>query len=316
MSKHISFSAWTKYTMCPRMYRLHYVDRLRPKDGMSSALLFGVAMDEALNALLLKTGDPLEVFQKFFLFEDCKNIRWFDADYDLDILSEDQKEQLTGKSEAYVTWACMRVKGRMLIEQYIEQILPLIEEVNHVQLETTRPGFIDAILTIRGHGIVLIDHKTSSRFYKRDAVKGSGQLALYAKQVGLTKAGFIVLNKVINKNKVKLCRECGTKTTTSHKTCNNILDGVRCHGAFDITVNPQAVIQLIIDDIDIIEQDMVEKSVQQTEKAIEDGCFPMNLNQCHNVFGRKCPYFNKCRTGKNVGLEIAKERVDKNKVKK
>ena len=217
------------------MYKLHYVDRLRPT-GTTSALLFGVAMDEALNALLLKTADPIKTFQDNFTYEMCKDIRWFDADYDTEILTQEQLDKLKGKSESYVTWACMRVKGRMLIEQYIEQILPLIEEVHHVQLETTRPGFIDAIVSIRGHGMVLLDHKTSSRFYKRDSVKSSGQLALYARQVGLSKAGFCVLSKQINKNKVKTCKKCGYKTQTAHRTCNSVIDGTRCHGDFDIQV--------------------------------------------------------------------------------
>jgi len=296
--------------MCGKMYDIHYNKRLRPK-GTTSALLFGVAMDEALNALLLKTGDPVEVFKENFTYEMCKDIRWFKADLDPEILTEEQLNKVKGKSEGYITWACMRVKGRMLIEQYIEQIIPLITEVHDVQLETTRPGFIDAILSLRGYGMVLIDHKTSSRYYKRDAVTSSSQLALYAKQTGLSKAGFIVLHKQINKNKVKTCRDCGSSTTTSHKTCNQTVAGVRCHGGFDILLNPQALIQVIVDDIPVATQDAVEKSVQQTEKAIAAGSFPMNLNQCDNVFGRRCPYYDLCRTGDKTGLEKAKERVKK-----
>lgn len=305
-NKHISFSAWGKYHICPRMYKLHYIDKIRPT-GSTSALIFGLAIDEALNALLLKKGDPIEVFKKHFEWKECQDLRWFDADHDTEILSKDQIEKLTGKSKEYVSWACMRVKGRMLIEKYIEQIYPLIEEVHHVQLETTRPGQIDAILSIRGHGMVLIDHKTSSRFYKRDSVKSSSQLALYARQVGLSKAGFCVLSKTINKNKIKTCTKCDFKTTSSHKTCNNVVDGNRCHGDFNIDTMPEAVIQLIIDNIDPVEMDMVEKSVQQTEKAIEKKQFPMNLNACHNVFGRPCPYFNYCRKKDMKGLDKKKD---------
>lgn len=288
--------------MCPRMYKLHYVDRLRPK-GTTSALVFGNAIDEALNALLLKTGDPIKVFQKHFTWEDCKDVTWFDADYDPELFTKEQINKLTGKSTAYMSWACLRVKGRMLIEQYIEQIIPLIEEVHHVQLQTQRPGFIDAVVTLRKHGTVLIDHKTSSKFYKRDSVKASTQLALYAKQIGVTKAGFCVLSKNIRKNKLKRCKQCEHETTTSHRTCNNIRDGVRCGGDFDITIRPEAIIQLIIDDISITEQDIVLASITETEKAIKEKNFPMNATQCHNVFGKKCPYFNYCRYEDKSGLE-------------
>jgi len=313
--KKISHSAWNKFHTCPRLYKLHYIDRLRPKDGSSSALLFGIAVDEALNALLLKTGDPLKVFQESFTWDKCKGTKWFDADYDPDLLSLEQVRELTGKSKEYVTWACMRIKGRLLIEKYIEEIYPLIEEVHHVQLETTRPGFIDAIVSIRGHGVVLLDNKTSSQFYKRDAVKSSSQLALYAGQVGVRKAGFAVLSKNINKNKVKVCKSCGYTTSTAHKTCNNILEGKRCHGTFDISVSPSAVVQLIIDDIDVDEQKVIEASVKDTEKAIDAGCFPMNVGACHNMYGKPCAYFNYCRTNDKKGLEIKPE-MDYTKNKK
>lgn len=310
MSKPISFSAWTKYHTCPRLFKLHYEDRLRPQ-GTTSALLFGVAVDEALNALLLKTGDPIVVFRDNFTWELCKDSKWFDADYDTELLNEEQRQELTGKSKEYVSWACMRIKGRMLIEKYIEQILPLIDEVHDVQLETQRPGFIDAIVSIRGYGKVLLDHKTSSQFYKRDSVKGSSQLALYAGQIGLSKAGFCVLSKNIKKNKVKQCVVCSFKTTTAHTTCNSIIDGKRCNGAFDVTISPEAIIQLIVDDIDITEQKIVEQSVKETEEAIAKEVFPMNVTQCHSIYGKRCPYFNLCRSGATDGLEVAQERKKK-----
>jgi hypothetical protein len=67
MSK-ISYSAYKKYTTCPKMYEYHYNQKLRPT-GTSSSLLFGSAMDEALNALLLNTGDPHETFKENFTYE-------------------------------------------------------------------------------------------------------------------------------------------------------------------------------------------------------------------------------------------------------
>lgn len=293
--------------MCPAMYKLHYQDRLRAP-VTSSALLFGVAIDEALNALLLKTGDPFQVFKDSFTFELCEGTNWFDADYDTEILSNDQVKQLTGKNREYVTWACMRVKGRLLIEKYIEQVYPLIEEVHSVQLETDRPGFIDAVVTLKGYGKVLLDHKTSSRFYKRDSVKSSSQLALYAGQTGIKQQGFCVLSKTINKGKIKTCQSCSHSTTTSHATCNNVVNGSRCHGKFDISVNPQAVIQLIVDKIEDKEKVIIEQSMQDAEEAIAKGVFPKNAGQCHTVFGKKCLYFNVCRSGDKTGLEIVEER--------
>lgn len=60
----ISNSACSKYLSCGEMYRLHYIKKLRP-NWTSSALLFGDAIDKALNELLLKTGkNPYETFIK------------------------------------------------------------------------------------------------------------------------------------------------------------------------------------------------------------------------------------------------------------
>lgn len=51
MSLYLSHSAFEKFKTCPQMYKLHYLDRLR-SEKKGSALLFGNALDEALNVLL------------------------------------------------------------------------------------------------------------------------------------------------------------------------------------------------------------------------------------------------------------------------
>ena len=56
----LSHSASEKYLTCPQQYKLHYIDRIRP-DKLGSALLFGSALDEALNRLLAtKMANPPE----------------------------------------------------------------------------------------------------------------------------------------------------------------------------------------------------------------------------------------------------------------
>lgn len=47
----LSHSAANRYSTCPQSYKLHYIDRIR-STKLGSALLFGGAMDEALNRLL------------------------------------------------------------------------------------------------------------------------------------------------------------------------------------------------------------------------------------------------------------------------
>lgn len=301
----ISYSAWKKYTTCPKLYDYHYNKRLRPT-GKGSPLYFGVAIDAALNVMLLKSGDYLQTFRDFFKFEDLTDCVWSDKDWDADLFTDDQLDTLKDATMDKKIWACMRVKGRILLEAYEEQILPLIEEVHSVQLELPdRPGFSDAIVTIKGFGKVLIDNKTASRPYQRDAVTKDTQLALYAKSLGLSRAGFVVLNKRINKNKKKICTTCGFDGSyTRHKTCASEATGIRCHGTWEESVNPQAYIQLLIDDVPDINKILISESITDVEDAINKKVFPRNLNACDKMYGKPCPYYNMCYNNDDDGLTI------------
>ena len=97
MSKKISHSAWSKYLVCPKLYDLHYNQKLRPK-GTTSALLFGSAIDAALNVMLLKTGDPYEEFKKHFEFDSMSECQFDEKDYDPEILSAEQIAKINGQS--------------------------------------------------------------------------------------------------------------------------------------------------------------------------------------------------------------------------
>ena len=174
MSKKISHSAWQKYLTCGRMYQLHYEDKLRPS-GTTSALLFGSAMDEALNAMLLKSGDPLDVFQKAFEYDKFQGCQFDDRDYDSEIFTKEQQRKIESESQDYKAWASLRIKGRLLLEAYQREILPRITKVYSVQKEIEgRPGVLDAVVEIDGEK-VLLDHKTSSYPYKRESVPSSTQ---------------------------------------------------------------------------------------------------------------------------------------------
>lgn len=305
MSK-ISYSAWKKYHTCPKLYDYHYNHRLRPQ-GTTSALVFGSAIDEALNELLLNKKDPLPVFQKNFEFSE--EITFDDRDLDSEIFTDEQWAKVAGESNAYKSWASLRIKGRMMLEAYVEQIYPLIEEVHSVQKELDgRPGVLDAIVTLKGIGKVLIDHKTSARPYKSDAVLSDTQLALYAHSEGVTKAGFIVMVKQIQKNRVKICKKCGFNGSyIRHKTCPETVNGNRCHGAWDEKVSPEATIQVIIDDVPEMNKILITSSIHETEQLIKEGRFPHNLGACGKIYGKPCAYIKKCWTNDDEGLIVVKK---------
>ena len=82
---------------CGESYRLHYLEKLRPKTTNAS-LLWGSAMDVALNCLLLKEGDALETFYNNWesAFINGRQVKLFNSelvnyaerDIDTDLLNE------------------------------------------------------------------------------------------------------------------------------------------------------------------------------------------------------------------------------------
>ena len=257
MSK-ISYSAWNKWHTCPHMYKLHYVDKIRPTTS-SSALLFGSAIDDVLNDFLLKGGDPVQMFREIFTEEYFGNCDLHRDDFEEHIFTPGQLEMLKGQSDQFKAWASMRIKGRILLEKYKELALPHIIKTESTQLSLQeRRGFVDAIMEIEGHGRVLIDHKTSTRPYKFQQTKDSTQLALYARELGIDKIGYIVMIKKIYKT------------------------------------NRYPQIQMFIDDVDKHVGEITHKSISDTEELIKTGIFPRNLSACGKIYGKPCIYHDKC----------------------
>lgn len=299
----ISHSAYVKYLTCPYMYKLHYVDRLRP-DEKSSNLVFGSAIDNAINELLENNKDPLEVFKADFTYEKNVDTYFEPKDYQPEIFTEDQLENLKDKQLQYIMWANFRVKGRMLIEAFQKDILPHIKKVVAVQKETNdRPGFIDAILELDGYdGPILCDLKTARRPYKYDQTDNSTQLSLYAADQGIDRIAFLVLCKTIKIDKT--CSKCGFDGSgRKFKTCNNNVDGERCYGKWIMEPKPPET-QILVSDVNTILQQNVQDSISQCEAAVSKKQFHKNLNNCGAIYGKPCPYFNHCYKNDNAGLTI------------
>ena len=65
----LSHSQVSRYGLCPKSYEFHYVRKIRTS-VMSAALVYGSALDSALNQLLLpeeNKGSPESVFESEFL---------------------------------------------------------------------------------------------------------------------------------------------------------------------------------------------------------------------------------------------------------
>lgn len=338
------------------MYRLHYLEKIR-EDKIGSALVFGAALDSALNSLLLKQGNPEEIFNDSFREQKynketisiptSEKIVYLDKDFDNDLLTETDVKSLEEFAKKcgiqgytdhlstykglknkeisgvelqfynYANWLCLYRKGLLMIEAYRQKVMPLIKKVYEVQKEFSLPnadgdtinGFVDLIVDLEGHGLVILDNKTASMPYDKLSARNSEQLALYLhvmeEKYNTRKIGYVVLLKNVKKNKVKYCTKCGGSTTTSHTTCNmNVLENtsefLRCGGTFDITMSPEISVQIIVDEMPEENEAVVLQNMDTVNELISKKTFDKNTEKCHNQYGKKCVYFNYCHGNKDM----------------
>lgn len=342
----LSHSACSKFQMCGQSYYYHYIERLRPTTT-SAALMFGSVLDEALNVLLTKSNDNADAaFIKAFTNQtmngemvhlpNCPNLVYAEADFDVELIKEDVSKDLERyniikgekKKQGFLNlpvedraffnelnWLSLKAKGLLMIDAYKRKVLPLIEEVLAVQKKVSLDnndgdsivGYVDLVARIKGHGVVILDNKTSASEYEEDSVLTSPQLALYThileEEYKTRKAGYIVMRKNIIKNRKKTCSVCGHDGSgKSHKTCNNEAAGKRCGAKWNETIDPDVNIQFIVDEIPHKTEEIVMQNYDEINKAIKAGHFSRNFNTCRNVYGGPCPYINKCYRDNEKGL--------------
>lgn len=217
-------------------------------------------------------------------------------------------------------WICLRRKGHLMMAAFQKKVMPKVNQVLAVQEKVTLEnedadelvGYVDWVAELEGHGTVILDNKTSSIEYEEDAVLSSPQLSLYTHiledKYNTRKAGYIVFRKGIIKNRKKICSVCGHDGSGGrHKTCDATVNGKRCNGAWNETVNPDVHVQIIINEIPKQTENIVLDNLNGITEAIKAKVFTRNLNSCSNWYGGKCPYFGKCYKEDMTGLLDMKE---------
>lgn len=371
MNNKLSHSQANKFTDCAKSWEFHYVNRLRPLTT-SSALLFGTALDDAVE-VYLQTGDHEKAREmlddRWFNGEINNEIEYLptspklvyaNSDYDKDLLMSDDIENLVqyygddvmerfnvvkkqkgviGYSYLkkddkilfnHVNWFSMYRKGILMLEKAMEVIDENVEDVICTQkkVEITNDdgdsivGYIDFIVKWKDiPAPVLFDLKTSSIQYEEDSVKTSQQLSLYLHALANDEdlsdvyngrlAGYFVLHKRIKKNKVKLCIKCGHDGSGARfKTCNNEIDGSRCGGTWQETINAEVTHQLIVDEVPQRLENIVIENMDAVNQGIKTGIYPRNLQACVKPWG-KCAYYDLCYSEKMDGLMELPEKEKK-----
>lgn len=336
----LSHTAKETYLTCPKKWELYYKEKLRSTQ-VGSALFFGLSIDEALNRMLLEkkkklteeeqllmNRSPENIFKNYFtkvkILDDYIDITkssqatYFKSDLDtsmlepsdysniinhaqqsdinlqnaadvLTFIEEAQMEMKRGLDENtqsvynYICWLSLYRKGLMLIEAYRQQIMPQIEEVFDVQKRISLPdgedefiGVIDVICSfVDNPGIKYIcDNKTSSRAFKPDSVATSEQLAAYSEYEDISNCAFIVVEKKIRKREPR----------------------VRCN--------------IIKDTMPIATVDDTFDKLTSVFHNINEGNFEKDYDSCFQ-YGRRCDYYNNCRTGDLTNLKYLKPKENK-----
>lgn len=237
-----------------------------------------------------------------------------------DNLTEENKKLLNTAN-----WLCLRHKGQYMVAEFASIFQKNVEEVLGTQVEVSLEndqgdsiiGYVDFVLKMKNEEApVIIDLKTASRAYDDDSVTTSPQLGLYVYALknqyqNTNRAGYIVLNKNIKKNKDKVCSKCGYDGSGArHKTCNNEVDGVRCNGAWNEKINPSVSYQIIVDTVPELLQERIVENFNEVNKGIKAQIFPRNFSACKKYNGTViCPFYDICHHNKMTGI------VDKSEVK-
>lgn len=311
MKVKLSNSAVDKYLECSLCYYLHYTEGIRPVKN-SSALVFGGCVDKAFNILLVDRDlqKALDFFDnEWNQHKDAKNVTFYKTNEDIELVRHFGIEPEKDK----VAWWSMYFTGKLLIEAYYKEVLPKIKKVVAVQEPITITnsdgdeiiGNLDLDVIWQDDKNYILDNKTSKNLYdpnvkKEDqyygptSPKDSQQLPLYyfAKNCKHDGVGYIVLRKIINKNKIKKCKICNKLNKTTHKTCPELVNldiHKRCNGEFNITLNPTVDIDYIFNQVDESDIDRVIGTFDKVNNLISNNVFSDTHKEERGKFGF-CPY--------------------------
>ena len=215
----------------------------------------------------------------------------------------------------HANWLSLNRKGLLMVRAVRDKVLPNITKVLDTQafvsLENGNGdkiiGYADLVCLYKGYDKpVIIDFKTTTREYASDSVIMSPQLTLYvhslAEKYQTRLGGYITLSKLVRKNKTKICQVCGNDGSGKrHATCDAKINGKRCEGDWNITLDCDIFVNTIIDAIPERTEDVVLENLDAINLMIKQGIFTRNLQSCDMAWG-PCTYKDLCFKGDDSGL--------------
>lgn len=244
---------------------------------------------------------------------------------------------LTLEEERYLHYAhilCMNQKGHLMLEAFHRDILPHITEVISTQMKVdiknpagdTIIGYIDLLCKMAGYklpcgrvltdqDLVVADVKTAGQAYwdKLDNLDDSDQLHTYVCSPQVQSLSptniiaYMAVAKNISKDETLTCKSCGHVKASSHKTCNNEIDGKRCGGDWEGHVKYFSNTKIVIGECNLAEARKVYEDYDMVVRGIKAEVFPRCKDSC-NAYGSVCEFKGIC----NKALDVEQEEFEIN----
>lgn len=289
----ISNSKTDLYNLCSLKYKFKYIDKLQA-DVTNSPLLFGIAIDHALNYILESFRDgktwtldkSKEIFiEKMNTWDGTNTLSFFKSEVPEELLTN---LDMNSREHQEIVWDNICNRGLACLDAWVEEILPNFKRIVSVQnagsiknAEGDEFVFIlDFIAELQDGRIVLCDNKTAGAKYAKNSVIESQQLSLYLDTYPeLEYAAYCVMIK--NPEKV------GKKSRT----------------------------QFIVDKIPEETTAKAYALVEKTLLGIKNEVFEPNLKACFS-FGKPCEYERLCKYNDDTDLIPTKKKEDPNELAK
>lgn len=316
----LSNTAVDTYTACPFKYKLHYVDKIRAKT-IGSALIFGKAVDEALNVLLLTkkkelteeektlvTKCPHDVFDLEFSIAningdivDTKNtyrVDYYRSDCDLSVLTQDDyswikitEDEAEELHEEII--ATLRSKQKLSDEQ--QKMFNLLcwhslYRKGHIFIDTYIKDVMPEIKEVHS-----IQNEVNLPNENGDYIIG------YIDFVATFNDG--IKRIVDNKTAGQAYKKDAVENSQQLAIYSEYMENREC--SYIVLVKklrkkePRVRTQIIHG---IIPEDLLEKvfdKIGETEYNIKRRNFKQNRDSCF-MWGKKCAYYDYCRQNKSM----------------
>lgn len=328
MAIRLSHTQVSKYLECPRKWKHHYIDRIRP-DGLGSALFLGIALDEAFNRLLLDKKEYFKNDEHFDLYFTAEQI--FDFTF-RKMNGQDLPKNINCQYfKSDLSLELLTPSDLLQIEQYAEELgydefFKITDLVNHVydkkmQVPADDVKIFNFInwLSLRRKGLLLVD------VYRKNIMPQIAKVTEIQKNINMvnpvTKDSYIgkidwmgyfvgddkeyVVDNKSSSKPFKLADVQGHNQLSGYCEAENNMN------ACIVYVEKKLRKRVPITREGIVKTTMPEETVEETFNNIEktlDGIKNKDYNRivetkeearrACNFYGRKCEYYDLCWGGK------------------